>query len=235
MQPDTLARWSSQQSAIHQIDARVKLAVLLAFIFSIALIRRPSLTQLLAAVLALFVLAVVSRLPLSSLILRSLLVVPFVGPFAAILFLSGDHVRAWSVLSKSYISTSAVLLAVATTTFPNLLSACKWFRLPVMMVEVTQLIYRYLFVLATQAQQMRTAFVARSGSVGLNAFLASAGIVAVLFGRSYHRAQFTHQAMLARGFEGTLPDSRSGAPRFSDYAVLVAGLAFCAGLHFFSR
>jgi cobalt/nickel transport system permease protein len=213
----------------------VKLAILLTFIFSIALIRHPSLAQLLVAVLALFVLASVSRLPLASLALRSLFVVPFVGPFAAILFLSGDHLRAWSVLSKSYISTSAVLLAVATTTFPNLLSACKWFRFPTMMVEVTQLIYRYLFVLATQAQQMRTAFAARSGSVGLNAFLASAGIVAVLFGRSYHRAEFTHRAMLARGFEGSLPDNALGSPRFSDYVALAAGLAFCAGLHIFSR
>jgi cobalt/nickel transport system permease protein len=230
LQPDTLARWSSEQSAIHRVDPRIKLAVLLSFILSVALLKQPSATQLLTAVLAL-----ASRLPFRSLVARSLLVVPFIGPFAAILFLSGDHMRAWSVLSKSYLSTSAVLLAVSTTPFPDLLAACKWFRVPSMMVEVTQLIYRYLFVLASQAQQMRTAFAARCGSVGINAFLAASGMVAVLFGRSYRRAEFTHQAMLARGFEGMLPDSPFRQLRWTDIVTLAGGLLFCVALHFFSR
>jgi cobalt/nickel transport system permease protein len=235
LQPDTLARWSSEQSAIHRVDPRVKLAVLLSFILSIALLKHPSAAQLLTAVLLLLLLAVASRLPFRSLVVRSLLVIPFVGPFAAILFLSGDHGRAWSVLSKSYVSTSAVLLAVSTTPFPDLLAACKWFRVPSMMVEVTQLIYRYLFVLASQVQQMRTAFAARCGSVGINAFFASSGMVAVLFGRSYRRAEFTHQAMLARGFEGMLPDAAFRRLRWTDFVTLVAGLLFCVALHFFSK
>src|SRR5690242_20324230 len=101
------------------LDARVKLALLISFVLSIALLRAPSLEQLGAAFLLLVLVAIVSRLPLRSLLARSLVIVPFVGPFAAILFISGDHLRAWSVLSKSYLSTSAVLLAVATTTFPK--------------------------------------------------------------------------------------------------------------------
>jgi cobalt/nickel transport system permease protein len=234
LQPDTLARWSSEQSIIHRLDPRVKLAVLLSFIVSVAVLKRPVAGQLLIALFLLFLLALASRLPLRSLAVRSLLVIPFVGPFAAILFLSGDHFRAWSVLSKSYLSTSAVLLAVSTTPFPELLAAGKWFRVPAMMVEVTQLIYRYLFVLASQAQQMRTAFAARSGSVGLQAFLASAGIVAVLFGRSYRRAEFTHQAMLARGFEGMLPEATFPPLRWPDFVALFSGLAFCMALPFFS-
>ena len=130
LQPDTLARWSSEQSAIHRVDPRIKLAVLLSFIVSVALLKQPSATQLLTAVLALLLLALASRLPFRSLVVRSLLVVPFIGPFAAILFLSGDHTRAWSVLSKSYLSTSAVLLAVSTTPFPDLLAPVNGFGYP---------------------------------------------------------------------------------------------------------
>lgn len=213
----------------------MKLALLISFVLSIALLRNPSLKQLGVAFLLLVLLAIVSRLPLRKLLVRSLVIVPFVGPFAAILFISGDHLRAWSVLSKSYLSTSAVLLAVATTTFPKLLSAGKWFRLPSMLVEVTQLIYRYLFVLVSQAQQMGTAFAARSGSMGKNAFLASAGIVAVLFGKSYSRAVFTHQAMLARGFDGMLPDEPYQSLGWTDFIVLIAGVCIFAGIHFVGK
>jgi cobalt/nickel transport system permease protein len=232
LQPAILSQWSAQNSIIHRVDARVKLAILLSFILSIALLRHPLPSQLLVGAIALAVTALLCRLPLRGLLARSFLIVPFVGPFALILFASGDHQRAWEVLSKSYLSASAVFLTVATTPFPKLLSAAKWFRIPTALVEVTQLIYRYLFVLALQAQQMRTAFQARNGSVGKRAFLAAAGTVAILFGRAYERAVFTHQAMLARGFEGTLPQDPFRSLRWLDLAVVLLGVAFSVALHF---
>ena len=209
----------------------MKLALLLPFILSIALLQNPLPTQLAAALMVLMVVALLSRLPLRPLLMRSFFIVPFVGPFALILFASGDHRRAWAVLSKSYLSASAVLLIVAATPFPKLLSAAKWFRVPTTLVEVTQLIYRYLFVLVSQAQQMRTAFYARNGSVGKRAFLASAGTVAILFGRAYHRAVFIHQAMLARGFEGTLPEHQFRPLRWFDLAIVCSGIIVSAALH----
>jgi cobalt/nickel transport system permease protein len=139
--------------------------------------------------------------------------------------------RALAVLTKTYLSTSTVLLAVATTEFSKLLAAARWFRLPGMLTEVTQLIYRYFFVLALQAQQMKTAFTARGGLIGKRAFTASAGMVAVLFGRSYERAALVHQAMLARGFDGMLPGETFPPLRWTDYVVLGAGLVLSLGLH----
>jgi cobalt/nickel transport system permease protein len=213
----------------------VKLAILLAYILSIALLRYPSQRQILLGATVLGIAALIARLPLRLLLLRSILVVPFVGPFALILYLSGDHARAIAIIEKTYLSTSAVLIAVATTELPKLLAAAKWFRMPGMLVEVAQLIYRYLFVLASQAQQMRVAFSSRCGSVGKRAFLASAGMVAILFGRSYRRAVIIHQAMLARGFEGMLPSDSYSPLRWADYAALLSGFAFAIALHSLAR
>jgi cobalt/nickel transport system permease protein len=232
LQPVTLASWSSRTSRVHRLDARVKLCLLLAFIISIALIPVPTVSQVIVSCLLLGAAVLTARLPLRRLLLRSLLVVPFVGPFAIILYVSGDHVRALAVLTKTYLSTSTVLLAVATTEFSKLLAAARWFRLPGMLLEVTQLIYRYFFVLASQAQQMRTAFTARGGLIGKRAFIAAAGMVAILFGRSYERAALIHHAMLARGFDGTLPTEAFPPLCRTDYVVLVGGFLLSLSLHF---
>ncbi len=205
--------------------------LLLSFILSIALLRNPLLIQLMVAFAFLFAAALSCRLPLRRLAVRSLLIVPFIGPFSIILFASGDHQRAWAVLSKSYLSASAVLLLVATTPFSKLLSAARWLRIPGALVEITQLIHRYFFVLASQAAQMRTAFHSRNGSVGMRAFLASAGTVAILFGRAYNRAFFIHQAMLARGFNGTLPQESFAPLRWLDLMIVCLGITFTVVLH----
>jgi cobalt/nickel transport system permease protein len=199
---------------------------------SLSLLRRPSALQLAAGLAALFAIALAARLPWGKLLLRTLFVVPFIGIFALILFLSGDPWRAWGILAKSYLSILAVLLTVSTTTLPALLEAARWCRVPGMLIDITQLIYRYLFLLASHAQQMLTAFRVRGGSVGKRAFLASSGMVAVLFGRSYQQAEFTHQAMLSRGFDGKLPEITHRSWTVGDVAALVIGMAATIGLHY---
>lgn len=210
----------------------MKLIVLLSFVLSLALLRSPFPLQLAAALAALLAISFAARLPWGKLLLRALFVVPAIGLFSLILFLSGDGWRAWAILSKSYLCIFAVLLTVSTTTLPSLLEAARWCRLPGMLVDITQLIYRYLFVLASQAQQMLTAFRVRGGSVGRRAFLASAGMVAVLFGRSYQQAEFTHQAMLSRGFDGSLPTVTHRRLASRDLIALVVGIAATVILHY---
>jgi len=81
---------------------------------------------------------------------------------------------------------------------------------PRFLLEVGQFLYRYLFVVSEEAQHMRKAAAARGASVQgwlsqRQRFRASAGALAVLFARSYGRAEDVHRAMLARGFQGQLP------------------------------
>jgi cobalt/nickel transport system permease protein len=232
LRPTILSRWSLSQSVVHRLDARVKVALLLSLVVSLALLQRPSVTQLSVVFAGLMAATILARLSVRHLLGITLLVVPFIGIFAVIVFLSGDRVRAWSILSKSFLSTYAVLLLVSTTTLPLLIEAGRWFRIPSMLVEVTQLIYRYLFVLAAEAQQMRIGFRARGGTTGKLAFQGSAGMIAVLFGRSYNRAVMIHQAMLARGFEGSLPGRPFAKLNASDLLCFSAGLCCVIALHY---
>jgi cobalt/nickel transport system permease protein len=226
------ARWSNQDSPVHGLDARVKLVLLIAFVVSVALLRNPSAVQLGACAGVLLAAAWIGRLPVGTLLRASLFVVPFVGLFSLIVYLSGDPRRALYILIKSYISASGVLVTICTTPLPQLLAAARYFRMPALLVEVTQLIYRYLFVLSGEAQTMRTAFAARGGRPGRRAIQASSGMIAVLFSRSYEKASAIHHAMWARGYSGEPRTACFGAVTSAEAAVLAGGLVAAAVLHF---
>lgn len=210
----TLERWSRQDSFLHRRDPRAKTVALLAFLIVLAVTREHLPWIALAWVAALSFLTVAAGLPWAGLAIRAAIVLPFGLVFAAVSWLSGDAARAVSLLLKSYLSAMAVLLLAATTPIPQLLRGLELMGVPRFLLTVVQFLYRYLFVISEEAQHMRTAAVARGASVrGTVAhgarFRAAAGALAVLFARSYERAEEIHRAMLARGFSGHfLPLSR---------------------------
>lgn len=232
MRQAAFARWSYRDSPVHRLDARLKLFLLFAFVISIALLRAPTLSQLAAAAGALIVTALAAKLPLWSVLRSSLIVFPIVGLFSLVVYLSGDSRRASLILSKSYLSALAALILVSSTPLPQLLSAARYFKVPVLLVEVTQLIYRYIFVLSAEAQAMQTAFLLRGGRPGRPALIASSGIIAGLFHRSYDKAAAIHNAMSARGFSERLHTPAFHSLTQLETLILVGGLAFSALLHF---
>jgi len=185
-------QWSRRSSLLHALDARVKLALLLSLLASISL--AP--TRALLATTAILLVAVrVSTLPLVELLKSAALVLPFSVTLATAVWLSGDATRAATLLAKSYSSACAVLLFVATTPLPAWTAALRSWHVPATLVSTIQLIYRYLFVIAEEAQTMAAAARARGGF----RFTAAAGAIGVLFARSWQRAEAVHRAMLARG------------------------------------
>ena len=231
MRHATFARWSNQSSLVHRLDARVKLLLLLAFVISLALLRSPTLFQLSSCLACLVAIAWAARLPVLRILRASFLVVPFVGLFSVIVYLSGDGQRAWFILAKSYLSALSVLVCVSSAPLPQLLAAARFLRVPGTLIEITQLIYRYLFVLSAQVHVMQTAFHARAGRRGHHAIRASSGMVAVLFGRSYEKAASVHRAMCGRGFSGTLTRHEFKPFEPSEIGVLSGGLALAIALH----
>jgi cobalt/nickel transport system permease protein len=108
-------------------------------------------------------------------------------------------------VEKSYLSTVGVLLLAGTTSLPLLLGGLERLGTPRLLVLVAQFLYRYLFVLSEQAQHMRLAASCREGGVKARRkfrFRAATGALAMLFARSYNRAEGIHRAMQARGFSG---------------------------------
>lgn len=231
MRHATFAQWSSGDSFVHALDPRVKLVSLACFVVALALVPHPSPIQLGACLLLLLIVVFLARLPAFRIFQISLFSVPFVGFFAVVLYLSGDAQRAWAVLAKSYLSAFSVLVVTASTPLARLVAAGHYFRMPELLLQVTQLIYRYFFVVSRQAHGMQTAFRSRAGRPGIRALHASSGMIAVLFGRSYNKAAMVHQAMLGRCFSGKFPAPSFSGLRVPDFAVMAGSVLFAWGLH----
>jgi cobalt/nickel transport system permease protein len=138
---------------------------------------------------------------------RAAVVLPFTAVFAAISLAGGEPMRAAALVGKSYLSALAVLILVSSTPLPQLLGGLERMGIPRYLLMVVQFLYRYLFVISEEAQHMRAALQAKGGSLRNNLwnrekFGAPAGVLSVLFARSYAHAEGVHQAMLARGFRG---------------------------------
>jgi cobalt/nickel transport system permease protein len=138
-----------------------------------------------------------SRLPIPAILKRAAIVLPFSSLLALIAWLSGDPVRAFTLLAKSYLSALSALLFAATTPLPAWTTALHFLRIPTALISIIQFVYRYLFVIAEEAQTMSTAARARGGF----RFSAATAALAVLFARSWRRAESVHRAMLARGYQ----------------------------------
>jgi cobalt/nickel transport system permease protein len=170
-------------------------------------LNHPNAVQLTLYALYLVAALWVAKLPLLYTLRSSLLVIPFVGLFALIVYLSGDMPRAGLIFCKTYVSAFAVLVCISSTPLPELVRAARLLHAPAFLVDITQLIYRYLFVVGGEFQTMRTAFLSRGGQAGRRGFQSATGMVAVLFGRAYERAAAVNNGMLSRGFTGAFPSS----------------------------
>ncbi len=226
----TLDRWSHGSSIWHARDARAKTIATLVFLVALAT-TPPRAAAAIAAYALLLIAGIASaRLPLFKMLLRAAAVLPFSAAFGIASWLAGDTVAAAALVEKSYLSALAVLLLAATTPLPALLAGLEWLRVPRLLVLVIQFLYRYLFVISEQAQHMRLAAACRRGPARASrktAWTAATGALAVLFARSYGRAEGTHRAMLSRGFEGRFRPLHLSSFRWADAAFVVT---VCAGI-----
>lgn len=166
-------------SLIHRLDARIKLALVVAFILTVALVPTgawPVYVLLLALALAAEVL---SELGVPFYMKRALLAVPFVLAALPVLFTIPGQVllrapfglsisepglaRFVSVALKSWISIQIAILLASTTRFPDILMAMRALRLPRLLVAIIGLMWRYLFVMVDEALRLMRARQSRSG------------------------------------------------------------------------
>ncbi len=101
----------------------------------------------------------------------------------------------------------AVVAAVGfATPFTELLAALAWLRVPRGLIEVTVFAWRYLFVLADDAQVIHAAQRNRLGYVGFRRGLRSFGTLAgALVIKAFDSSQAMTTAMVQRGYDGRLP------------------------------
>jgi cobalt/nickel transport system permease protein len=149
---------------------------------------------------------------------------PTVGAAGLELSLPGLWILA-GVLMKSFVSASAVAVAVEAAGFEGLAAALGRFRVPALLVDTILLTWRYIHVLASDAAGLRRAAAARGFRPR---WLPQAAVVGRLAGsllvRSSERAVRVHTAMLARGYGLALPRGVQERAGVRDVAIPAAAI-----------
>ena len=248
-----LERYEEGESFLHKADARLKLVLTLAFIFSLSALPPGSWWAFGIMFTGLWVLVLASRISVVGLLKRTLLAAPFilialpivftrpepyfwqaaVGPLQ--LHASYDGFEFFlTTLIRSWISVTAALLLTITTPFQALLDGLRFLRIPRVLVSIVSFMYRYLFVLVDEVLRLLRARSARSATVGLKTggtiswrARVTGQMAASLFLRTYDRSDRIYMAMLARGYDGS---PREAVAQPLPQPQLIAGIATLLGL-----
>ena len=218
------------ESVVHRLDPRAKLVLTLATILSISLTPSgawPVFILLLAWIISA---SVASEFGWPFVLRRAAVALPFVlAAFPLVFTVKGEPLltiglgrwalsatqpgleRFLSVAIRSWLSVQAAILLTATTSLPDLLLAMRSLRLPRLMIAILGLMWRYLAVLVDEALRMIRARESRSGSWGAGGggslawrSRVTGGMAGTLFLRGYERSERIYNAMLARGYDGTI-------------------------------
>lgn len=152
-------------------------------------------------------------------LLKSLWIIPLValiGMFNPIIdtepaFSVGDKIisKGWvsfiSIVLRGILSLQGVILLVETTGFLDIFNTLLTFKCPTLLVTQLQLTYRYISVIIEEAVVMRRARESRGFGEKSYPLKMWAAMIGQLLLRSIMRATRIHRAMLARGFNGSIP------------------------------
>ena len=210
----SLEQLASGDSAIHNLHPNAKLFATLVYIVCMVSFNRYELSRLVPYVFYPVLVMVLSETPFFMIIKRLLVALPFVL-FAglsniifdrAILFRFGDVAISYGMVSflvlilRTFLSVAAVLILVAVTPFFELTSALKRLRVPSIIVNLFEMIYRYLGTLAEEVFGMHTAYSLRCPNArGVN-MKHMGSFVGQLLLRSFDRAERVYNAMQCRGY-----------------------------------
>jgi cobalt/nickel transport system permease protein len=212
MRLDALERHREGTGPLHRLDARVKLIAALALI--IAVIAMPIAAWRWYGSVGLFLAFVVglSGIPPRELGRR------WLGLFLLVAFLVvmiapahperarlGLPAVAASILIKNGLALMTMIVLAGTTPFPRLLAGLRRLGMPPVLVATLQFMERYRHVLVEEVDRMATARRARTfGRRGVLSWTLLGGLIGLLFLRTFERAERVHDAMIARGWDGTI-------------------------------
>lgn len=226
-----------EHSAIHRLTPETKIAAAVLFILSVAITPREAIWAFALYIVIVVGLVRASRVRFRFLSARLTTIIPFVL-FALVLPFIGTGERTevvglalsidglwsmWNILAKATVGASVSILLAATTEVPDILKGLTRLRVPVVLTSIASFMIRYLEVIAGELGRMRVAMTARGYSPGwigqAKPIASSAG---ALFIRSYERGERVYDAMLARGFTGTMPALAKTTSTKKDWMVAMA-------------
>ena len=212
-------------SRVHRLPPEIKLVAAFLVVLCVVATPREAFWAFGGYAVLLLALAFLAEVPLRWLSSRLLIEVPFVAlafvlPFTAGgastevlgVALSAEGLLAgWNILAKGTLGLGTSLLLAASTAPNELLLGMRRLRTPKLLTTIASLMLRYAEVIVAEAGRMRVARIARGHDPRFMwQAAATARGVGSLFIRSYERGERVHLAMLSRGWDGEMPESRPG-------------------------
>lgn len=201
---------SPPQSICHRLPATLRLLLTLVTILIAGLIpleQWPAQGLLLAVVFMGLSLAGVS---MTYLLRRLGLFLPLLLVFGlSVPAMRSDH-AAWSwtisLWMRCTVSFLAGLWLIHVLPFRELLATLRRWRCPLVLVAMLGFMYRYTFILWDELRRLQNASAARSfgGGPWWRTCITNSQIIGLLLLRAMERAERTHRAMLARGWDGSI-------------------------------
>ena len=212
---------------LHRAAPQCKVAATALCILMVACTPRDIFWPYLAYGLVLALVAAVAQIPATTLLRRLVVEVPFVFFVVLLPFLAtGPEVRvmgiplsiaglqsAASIVLKASFGLLATGVLAATTPLPEVITGLERLRVPRIFTAVASFMIRYVEVLNSELNRLRTARACRGGDPRwLWQARDTAMSVGALFVRAFERGERVYLAMASRGYEGSLPTTLTGKP-----------------------
>jgi cobalt/nickel transport system permease protein len=165
-----------------------------------------------------------AQIPLRTLIVRSLIEIPFI--FFALLmpfFGTGEKVELFglqlyqegllagaAIVAKGTIGVMMGILLSTTTTAREILEGLTKLRIPAPILGIASFMIRYVNVVNDELGRMKIARESRGFEArGIKSWKVLAQTLGALFIRSFERGERVYLAMLSRGYTGKLPENQN--------------------------
>ena len=207
-------------SVVHQLPAHLKILSLLGFLSVVVATPISNLISYLFFAAAIVMVILIARLPLLTVLRRSLIEIPFIlfallMPFfgtgasyqiAGFTLYQEGVIAGSSIVAKGTLGVLGAITLSSTTTAREILRGLERLKLPAIMVNIASFMLRYINVVTDEMERMRIARASRGFEArGIRDWRILASVMATLFIRSYERGERVHLAMLSRGFTGVIP------------------------------
>ncbi len=213
-----------RHTSIHQLAPETK--ILSIFLFILIVVATPIQNFLSYIFYFLVVLALtrMAQIPLRTLIVRSLIEIPFI--FFALLmpfFGTGEKVELFglqlyqegllagaAIVAKGTIGVMMGILLSTTTTAREILEGLTKLRIPAPILGIASFMIRYVNVVNDELGRMKIARESRGFEArGIKSWKVLAQTLGALFIRSFERGERVYLAMLSRGYTGKLPENQN--------------------------
>ena len=234
------------RTCVHRLDSRSKLLAAMSFVVCVASFPKYEVSALVPLAVVPVSIGVLGGVPLR-LVLRLLIAAsPFalmLGMFNPLLdrtvwlkigsvVISAGWLSFASILIRFMLSVGMVLVLIATTSVPGLLSGLRRFGLPRPFVDQVQFLYRYLFLLLEEGEHISHARQVRE-PLRRNPDLRTAkAMLYSLLWRTWERANSVFLCLKCRGFETDLPVFQRSSAGWRDLMFLMLSIGTCLAVRF---